>query len=66
MNKITKFILATVFGIGILFATTAFIVSDPQADFIKQNLSQTIRFTYQILKRNIQKEVHSKQRWHSN
>jgi len=39
MNKITKFILATVFGIGILFATTAFIVSDPQADFIKQNLS---------------------------
>ncbi len=39
MKKITKFILGGIAGITILFATTAFIINDPQADYIKQTTS---------------------------
>jgi len=39
MKKIAKFILGGLAGITILFATTAFIINDPQADFIKQTVS---------------------------
>jgi hypothetical protein len=39
MKKITKSILGAFVGIAILFATTAFIISDPQADFAKQNVN---------------------------
>lgn len=39
MKKSTKSILGAIAGILILLITTAFIVSDPQADFTKQNLS---------------------------
>lgn len=39
MKKITKSILGVLAGITILFATTAFIINDPQADFTKQNVS---------------------------
>jgi hypothetical protein len=39
MKKTTKPILGAIAGILVLLATTAFIVSDPQADFTKQNLS---------------------------
>ena len=39
MNKITKSILGVFAVIIILFATTAFIINDPQADFTKQSIS---------------------------
>jgi hypothetical protein len=39
MKKITKFILGGIAVITILFATTAFIINDPQADYIKQTIS---------------------------
>lgn len=39
MKKIAKFILGGLAGITILFATTAFIINDPQADYIKQTVS---------------------------
>ena len=39
MKKITKSILGVFAGIIILFATTAFVINDPQADFTKQNVS---------------------------
>jgi hypothetical protein len=39
MKKITKSILGGIVVIAILFATTAFIINDPQADYIKQTVS---------------------------
>lgn len=39
MKKFEKSILGVIAGTAILVATTAFIVSDPQADFTKQNIS---------------------------
>jgi hypothetical protein len=39
MKKTTKSILGAIAGILVLLVTTTFIVSDPQADFTKQNLS---------------------------
>lgn len=38
MKKIKKSILAVLAGMTILFATTAFIINDPKADFTKQNI----------------------------
>lgn len=39
MKKITKSIFSVFVGIAIFFATTAFIISDPQADFTKHRIS---------------------------
>ena len=39
MKKITKTVLSVFAGIVILFATIAFIITDPQADFTKQNVN---------------------------
>lgn len=45
MKKITKSILAAFAGITILFATTAFIISDPRPDFTKQSISLNDRIS---------------------
>lgn len=39
MKRVTKSILSVFAGITLLFATAAFIISDPRADFTKQNIS---------------------------
>ncbi len=39
MNKISKFILGGLAGITMLFVTSAFIINDPQADYLKQKIS---------------------------
>ncbi len=56
MKKITKSILGVFAGITILFATTAFVINDPQADFTKQNvnLEDQIRLS-EITTENLEK-----------
>jgi len=39
MKKVAKLILGIAFGFIFLFATTAFIIGDPKADYIEQNLN---------------------------
>ncbi|MDY0144353.1 MAG: hypothetical protein RBR97_20925 [Bacteroidales bacterium] len=56
MKKITKSVLSALAGITILFATTAFIVNDPQADFTKQNVCLEDQITLSEIKtKNLEK-----------
>jgi hypothetical protein len=56
MKKITKSILGVFVGIAILFATTAFIISDPRADLTKQSVSLDDQIALsEITTRNLEK-----------
>jgi hypothetical protein len=41
MKKTIKTVLGVLIGSSLLFATTAFIISDPTPDFVKKDISQT-------------------------
>ena len=51
-NKSAKFIFSGLAGIAILFASTAFIINDPQADFVKQALSLNDEITLSKIRTN--------------
>lgn len=50
MKKVIKIILGISLGIIFLFATTAFIISDPKADYIKQDLNLTDQISLSDIK----------------